>query len=46
VRAGLRERVDGPATDRYLAPEIEAAVQYVATGAALRAAEAVAGPLG
>jgi histidine ammonia-lyase len=33
------------ATDRFLAPEIEAAVAYVASGAAVRAAEAVTGPL-
>ncbi|UQX86829.1 histidine ammonia-lyase [Jatrophihabitans telluris] len=46
VVAGLRSDVAGPATDRYLAPEIEAAVSYVATGAALAAAESVAGPLG
>jgi histidine ammonia-lyase len=45
VRAGLRESVPGPGTDRYLAPEIEAAVQYVASGRALAAAEAVTGPL-
>jgi histidine ammonia-lyase len=44
---GARPRagVGGPATDRYLAPEIEAAVAYVAAGAALRAAESAAGPL-
>jgi len=45
VVAGLRETVAGPGTDRYLAPEIEAAVGYVATGAALRAAETETGPL-
>ena len=45
VIAGLRESVEGPATDRYLAPEIEAAVQYVVSGGALRAAESVTGPL-
>ena len=45
VRAGLRETVPGPGTDRYLAPEIEAAVQYVASGRALNAAESVTGPL-
>jgi histidine ammonia-lyase len=37
--------VPGPGTDRFLAPEIEAAVGYVASGAAVRAAEAVTGPL-
>jgi histidine ammonia-lyase len=44
---GARPRagVGGPATDRYLAPEIEAAVAYVAAGDALRAAETAAGPL-
>jgi histidine ammonia-lyase len=45
VRAGLRQSVDGPATDRYLAPEIEAAFQYVISGQALAAAESVTGPL-
>jgi histidine ammonia-lyase len=37
--------VPGPGTDRFLAPEIEAAVGYVASGAAVSAAEAVTGPL-
>jgi histidine ammonia-lyase len=46
VTAGLRAAVDGPGPDRYLSPEIEAAVGYVASGAAARAAEAVTGPLG
>ena len=32
-------RLEPPGTDRFLAPEIEAAVGYVATGGALRAAE-------
>ncbi|MER7399630.1 histidine ammonia-lyase [Streptomyces sp. NPDC000151] len=45
VVAGLRTDVPGPGTDRYLAPEIEAAVQYVASGEALRAAESVTGRL-
>jgi histidine ammonia-lyase len=45
VRAGLRESVPGPGPDRYLAPEIEAAVQFVTSGQALAAAEAVTGPL-
>jgi histidine ammonia-lyase len=45
VVAGLRDSVAGPATDRFLAPEIEAAVQYVMTGGALRAAESVVGSL-
>lgn len=45
VIARLREDVPGPGTDRYLAPEIEAAVRCVGSGAALRAAESVTGPL-
>ncbi|MEV5885249.1 histidine ammonia-lyase [Streptomyces sp. NPDC052020] len=45
VRDGLRETVDGPGTDRWLAPEIEATVQYVTSGRAVAAAEAVTGPL-
>jgi histidine ammonia-lyase len=35
----------GPGQDRFLAPEIEAAVRYVASGHAVRAAESVTGPL-
>jgi len=42
---GARAGVAGPGTDRYLAPEIEAAVSYVATGAAVRAAETAVGAL-
>ncbi|MFJ9122917.1 MULTISPECIES: histidine ammonia-lyase [unclassified Streptomyces] len=45
VRDGLRETVEGPGTDRWLAPEIEEAVQYVASGRALAAAESVTGSL-
>ena len=45
VLAGLRETAAGPGTDRFLSPEIDAAVDYVASGAAVRAAEAVTGPL-
>jgi histidine ammonia-lyase len=45
VRNRLRADVPGPGQDRELAPEIEAAVQLVGSGAALAAAEAVAGPL-
>ena len=40
----LRETTPGPGVDRFLAPEIEAAVQFVATGGALRAVESVTGP--
>jgi len=46
VVAGLRATVPGPGADRFLAPEIAAAVRYVADGGALRAAEAVTGQLG
>ena len=45
VVAGLRETVEGPGPDRFLAPEIEAAVRYVASGDAVRAARAVTGGL-
>jgi histidine ammonia-lyase len=45
VVTALRADTPGPGPDRYLAPEIETAVQLVATGAAVRAAEAVTGPL-
>jgi histidine ammonia-lyase len=41
----LRETTAGPGPDRFLAPQVEAAVQLVATGGALRALEAVTGPL-
>ncbi|MDN5916744.1 MAG: histidine ammonia-lyase [Pseudonocardia sp.] len=45
VRDGLRGDVPASGTDRYLAPDIEAAVGYVASGRALAAAESVTGPL-
>jgi histidine ammonia-lyase len=45
VRAAVRQRVPGPGTDRYLAPEIDSAVSFVADGAALAAAQAVTGLL-
>jgi len=45
VVAGLRTSVAAPGPDRFLAPEIEAAVAYVASGGAVRAAESVTGPL-
>jgi histidine ammonia-lyase len=45
VISALRETTSVPGPDRFLAPEIEAAVQFVATGAALRAVEAVTGAL-
>jgi histidine ammonia-lyase len=45
VRDGLRTLVAGPGPDRHLSPEIEAAVGFVASGAAVAAAVAVTGPL-
>ncbi len=45
VRDGLRRSVPGPGGDRPLSPEIEAAVEYVQSGAAVRAAEEVCGSL-
>jgi histidine ammonia-lyase len=44
VRA-LREHVGGPGPDRYLAPEIEAAVTMVGSGAIVAAAESAIGAL-
>ncbi len=41
----LRATTPGPGPDRFLAPEIEAAVQLVASGRARYAAEQVCGPL-
>jgi histidine ammonia-lyase len=45
VIAALREHAPGPGPDRILAPEIEAAVTLLASGAAVRAAQAAGGPL-
>ncbi len=45
VIASLREFVQGPGPDRYLAPEIQSAVDHVASGRTLRAALAVVGDL-
>ena len=47
VIAALREhgRVGGPGSDRYLAPEIEAATELVVHGRARAAAESVTGRL-
>ncbi|WP_073458336.1 histidine ammonia-lyase [Pseudonocardia thermophila] len=45
VRDALRATVPGPGPDRYLAPDIEAAVAAVSSGAVLRAAESAAGGL-
>ena len=45
VIAALRESVEGVGTDRFLAPEIEAAVELVHSGRALAAVESITGPL-
>ena len=41
----LREHVEGPGPDRYLAPEIAAVVELARSGALVAAAEGVLGPL-
>ena len=41
VVAALRERVPGPGPDRYLSPQIEAAVDFVRSGTAVAAADFV-----
>lgn len=46
VVALLRESVGGPGQDRFLAPEIEAAVQLIRDGSVVAAAESAVGPLG
>ena len=45
ARKVVRETVEGPGPDRFLAPEIEHVVRAVASGAVLAAAAAAAGPL-
>jgi histidine ammonia-lyase len=45
VLAALRSLTPGPGPDRFLAPEIEAAVAFVRSGAAAGAAESATGPL-
>jgi histidine ammonia-lyase len=45
VRDLLREHVAGPGPDRYLAPEIDATVELVRSGALVAAAETAVGPL-
>jgi len=45
VIAALRETIPAPGADRFLAPEIQAAVQLVASDAIQTAAESVTGPL-
>ena len=41
----LRKVVDGPGTDRFLSPELEAADRLVASGKVCAAAESAVGPL-
>ncbi len=41
----VRNRVQGPGPDRFLAPELEAVVELLETGALIAAVEAVTGPL-
>ena len=43
--ASVRTVIDGPGTDRYLSPEIEAVVDLVQSGGLLAAVQAVTGPL-
>ena len=45
VRDRIRDAVPGPGPDRFLAPEIEAVVELVVSGALIDAAEGVVGPL-
>ncbi|MGE0218258.1 histidine ammonia-lyase [Mycolicibacterium sp.] len=45
VLALVRSSVQGPGPDRYLAPEIDAVLDRVASGAVVAAAEGVVGPL-
>jgi histidine ammonia-lyase len=45
VIAALRATTPGPGGDRFLAPEIDAAVEFVRSGGARRAAQSVTGPL-
>jgi histidine ammonia-lyase len=45
VVTGLRALTPGPGPDRFLAPEIEAALRFITDGAAVAAAESVCGPL-
>ena len=44
--ACLREVIEGPGTDRFLSPEIEKAVELVASGAVVDAVRAAVGELG
>jgi histidine ammonia-lyase len=43
ARASLREKVTGPGPDRWLAPELESAFEFVRQGSVVDAAEAALG---
>jgi histidine ammonia-lyase len=45
VRDLVRQHVEGPGPDRFLAPEIDAVVQLVADGSIIAAADEAVGPL-
>jgi histidine ammonia-lyase len=45
VIAAVRDHVQGPGEDRYLAPEISAVAELARTGALVRAAQSAVGPL-
>ena len=45
VIAAVRARVEGPGSDRYLAPDIEAVVDLARDGSLVAAAESITGPL-
>jgi histidine ammonia-lyase len=45
VRDLLRKQVQGVGPDRFLAPELAAAEELIRSGAVLKAAESVTGPL-
>jgi histidine ammonia-lyase len=45
VISAIRTVTQGPGIDRFMAPEIEAAVELVAGGDVLRAVQTVTGPL-
>ena len=45
VIADLDGRVGAPGEDRFMAPEIEAAEEYVASGRLVRTVESAVGPL-
>jgi histidine ammonia-lyase len=45
VIGAVRAHAGGPGSDRYLSPEIEAVTELARTGALVRAAEGVVGPL-